>query len=134
MFLERSGNIWTYSVYVIRSAFLTAISGAESAAAISGYEVIEMSGLLEELSKLFVWEKGFPIPGLPESEWRQDAFGNRMRFSDHGDRNSAFGWEIDHIHPTALGGTGDLGNLRPLHYKANAGLGGLFGLFPPSSR
>ena len=30
-----------------------------------------------------------------------------------------YGWEIDHIHPVSLGGTDNLDNLRPLHWKNN---------------
>jgi len=42
-----------------------------------------------------------------------------MRFTDHGDTSSKYGWEIDHIMPTSLGGTDDVGNLQPLHWENN---------------
>lgn len=58
-----------------------------------------------------------------------DAFGNIIRFSHYGDRTSAYGWEIDHIVPVAVGGSGDLTNLRPLHFRQNASFGGLLGGF-----
>jgi hypothetical protein len=36
-------------------------------------------------------------------------------------------WEIDHTHPSALGGPDAIWNLRPLNYLNNARLGGLLG-------
>lgn len=86
-----------------------------------------MNTLSDELNKYFVWGKGTPVFGMAESEWRHDAFGNLLRFSDHGNRASPHGWEIDHITPKAVGGTDELANLRPLHARVNAGLGGLLG-------
>ena len=43
-----------------------------------------------------------------------------MKYSDHGDRNSDHGWEIDHIKPASDGGSDDLINLRPLQWENNA--------------
>jgi hypothetical protein len=34
----------------------------------------------------------------------------------YGDRNSSYGWEVDHINPN---GGDDLSNLRPLQWKNN---------------
>jgi hypothetical protein len=79
----------------------------------------------DEARKLAVWAKGRIIPGYPETVWRHDDFGRVIRWSDYGDRSSEHGWEIDHIHPTSLGGIDHLTNLRPLHCAVNAGLGGL---------
>jgi len=95
-----------------------------------------MNGLLGAISakdrrKIAVWVKGYEIPGYLATEWRRDDFGNTIRFRDYGDRSSEFGWEIDHITPVALGGSDGIMNLRPLHYRANASLGGLLsGLGP----
>jgi hypothetical protein len=77
--------------------------------------------------KLGVWVKGHVIFGYDPVVWRRDDFGNAISYSDYGDRNSKFGWEIDHIIPVGLFGTDDLSNLRPLHCTVNAGLGGLLG-------
>lgn len=90
-----------------------------------------MTGLLsqfmrEEYEKLQIWKKGHQIIGLDPSIWRRDDYGNRIRYSDYGNRQSEFGWEKDHYPiPDALGGSDHISNLRPLHHKVNASLGGL---------
>ncbi|MCF8239512.1 MAG: HNH endonuclease [Saprospiraceae bacterium] len=43
-----------------------------------------------------------------------------MKFTDHGDRTSDYGWEIDHIRAVSNGGNDDLENLQPLHWRNNA--------------
>ncbi|MET3892761.1 hypothetical protein ABIE41_003837 [Bosea sp. OAE506] len=80
--------------------------------------------LIEALKRLNVFGKGRPDPNLDPAVWRRDDFGNLIRRSDYGDRSSPYGWEIDHIRPQALLGSDDLTNLRPLHCRANASLGG----------
>ena len=74
---------------------------------------------------LAVWTKGTPIPGYPSNIWRRDAYGNIMKYSDFGNRASEFGWERDHVVAVALGGTDTINNMRPLHWRANASLGGM---------
>jgi hypothetical protein len=76
-----------------------------------------------------VWAKGHIIPGYAPSEWRRDDFGHLIRYSAYGDRTSPHGWEIDHIRPSALGGGEGIDNLRPLHCKKNASLGGLLATY-----
>ncbi|KDA02582.1 hypothetical protein HOC_10189 [Hyphomonas oceanitis SCH89] len=71
-----------------------------------------------------VWLKGHEIAGYPPHAWRRDDFGYAMRFADYGDRNSDYGWEIDHRIPSALGGPNMLINKRPLHWRNNVQLGG----------
>lgn len=83
-----------------------------------------LGGLPDENRKLAVWAKGRVILGYDAAIWRHDDFGHVIRFADYGDRNSAYGWEIDHIHASALGGSDDISNLRPLHHTANSSLGG----------
>jgi hypothetical protein len=84
-----------------------------------------LGGFPPEHRKLAVWAKGHVIVGYDPAIWRRDDFGHIMKFSEYGDRQSTYGWEIDHIIPNALSGSDDIANLRPLHHKINAGLGGV---------
>lgn len=69
--------------------------------------------------KLVVWKKGQIIPNYDPSIWRRDMCGFAMRYSDHGNTQSEFGWEIDHVRPRALGGQTSFVNLQPLYWKNN---------------
>jgi len=78
----------------------------------------------EEQTKLSVWKKGREVPDKDghhwdPKEWRYDKCGKPIKYSKHGDTNSDVGWEIDHIKPTALGGTDTLNNLQPLQWENN---------------
>ncbi|MFN7825163.1 MAG: HNH endonuclease signature motif containing protein [Pseudobdellovibrionaceae bacterium] len=42
-----------------------------------------------------------------------------MKFSDYGNTESDFGWEIDHINPVSNRGGDDISNLQPLQWKNN---------------
>jgi len=76
-----------------------------------------MSHKLEVLQA--IWEKGVPVSSHDPAKWRKDVCGAWMYWGAYGDRNSVFGWEIDHIIPRSAGGLDDLANLRPLHYENN---------------
>jgi hypothetical protein len=60
-----------------------------------------------------VWEKGDAANFNPKI-WRKDQCGAWISRIRHGDRNSDYEWEIDHINPN---GGDDPSNLRPLQWK-----------------
>lgn len=66
-----------------------------------------------------VWLGGRSKLGHRAEEWRWDICDWPMRFSEYGNTDSEYGWEIDHILPVVLGGTDDLDTLQPLHWKNN---------------
>jgi 5-methylcytosine-specific restriction endonuclease McrA len=66
-----------------------------------------------------VWGKGAVISGYDSSKYRKDQCGAWISRSEYGNRNSKFGWEIDHITPDSQDGDDSLSNLRPLQWKNN---------------
>ena len=79
-------------------------------------EKVKVVKTAEEHETDAVWEKGRIIPGKDPAIWRRDDYDYPIRYGDHGDRDSAFGWEKDHIVPKAEGGSDELDNLRPLNW------------------
>lgn len=73
-------------------------------------------GELEEA----VWTKGRVIVGFDANVWRHDVNGTVIQHDAYGNRQSEYGWEIDHIVPVSQRGSNALSNLRPLHWRANA--------------
>lgn len=61
-----------------------------------------------------VWEKGKSTSD--SSKWRKDVCDALIRYVHYGDRESIYGWEVDHIDPDK----GDqIDNLRPLQWENN---------------
>ena len=63
-----------------------------------------------------VWYKGRIITNNDPNVWRKDQCDAWIMRNQYGNRDSGWGWEIDHINP--FGGY-SLSNLRPLHWKNN---------------
>ena len=72
-----------------------------------------------------VWGKGRIIGTNDPAVYRKDECNAWMYFSHYGNRDSQYGWEIDHIKPVDLGGSDKLSNLRPLQWENNASRGAL---------
>lgn len=66
-----------------------------------------------------VWEKGKTVPNYDSRLVRKDQCDAWIKRYDYGNRDSDYGWEIDHIKPVSQGGTDDLYNLRPLQWQNN---------------
>ena len=66
-----------------------------------------------------VWGKGKVVPNNDPNIWRKDEGGAWIGRRYYGDRNSQYGWEIDHIKSESRGGGDELFNLRPLQWKNN---------------
>lgn len=84
--------------------------------------------ITEEIKRR-IWSKGLIDEKYPSDIVRKDACGAFMLYEKFGDRNSIFGWEIDHIYPASeLRGKEDITddmiddiiNLRPLNWRNNA--------------
>ena len=79
---------------------------------------------------LEVWNKGIIDERYPSDLVRKDACGAYIKFDKFGDRDSIFGWEIDHIYPASLlqervpqALIDNIQNLRPLNWKNNLSKG-----------
>ena len=78
-----------------------------------------------------VWEKATIVSGQDPDVWRQDQCKAWIGRNFYGNRNSEYGWEIDHIYPEKKlqekGVPQDLidniNNLRPLNWKNNQSKG-----------
>jgi len=67
-----------------------------------------------------VWEKGRVVSNNDPNVWRKDQCDAWIKRTEHGNRDSQYGWEIDHIDPD---GGDELSNLRPLQWENNVATG-----------
>lgn len=74
--------------------------------------------ITEEL-KLLVWNKWKIDSDNKPSEWRKDECWAWIWFRFYWDRDSQYGWEIDHISPQSNWWSDNLSNLRPLQWENN---------------
>ena len=81
----------------------------------------------DDALKKKIWERGRIIKGYDKDKFRQDACGAWIIWDNYGDRESPFGWEVDHIYPESkLREKGvdnemidNIVNLRPLNWRNN---------------
>ncbi len=67
-----------------------------------------------------VWGKGRAVSGNDPNRWRKDDCNAWIGREEYGNRDSQYGWEIDHIDPD---GGDDSINLRPLQWENNVAKG-----------
>jgi hypothetical protein len=65
-----------------------------------------------------IWARGRSVRGYDPLEWRKDVCGAWVSGREHGNRQSPYGWEVDHIDGNPENNA--LSNLRPVHWKNNA--------------
>ena len=73
-----------------------------------------------------VWENGVVVDGYDASQVRKDSCGAFIVRSQYKNRNSDYGWEIDHVYPVSKGGGDELVNLRPMQWENNVKKGDSF--------
>lgn len=66
-----------------------------------------------------VWEKATIVAKNDPKVFRKDECGAWIARKQYGNRDSSYGWEIDHITPQSKGGGDQLSNLRPLQWENN---------------
>ncbi|MCP4608754.1 MAG: HNH endonuclease [Planctomycetes bacterium] len=69
-----------------------------------------------------VWDKAKKIRGKDPTLYRKDPYGNAMNYNSYG-KSSKMGWEVDHIKPSARGGSDAIRNLQALNTGMNRSKG-----------
>lgn len=81
-----------------------------------------------------VWQKASKADGLNPDLIRKDCCGALILKTEFGNRNSNFGWEIDHVYPLSQGGDDNIDNLRPMQWENNASKGNDFPVYNSAVR
>ena len=74
-----------------------------------------------------IWGKAVSVSGYDENKYRKDCCGAWIQRDRYCNRDSDFGWEVDHIYPECLLKNkdvdmeliDDLRNLRPMNWRNN---------------
>ena len=64
------------------------------------------------------WENAKTIKGKNPDLYRKDPYGNTIYKPSYG-KQSEMGWEVDHKHPVAKGGSDSPKNLQAMHWQEN---------------
>ena len=66
-----------------------------------------------------VWQRAKIVANNNPDVFRQDYAGAWIRRDQYGQRDTIYGWEIDHCKPISKDGDDSIGNLYPLHWRNN---------------
>ena len=69
--------------------------------------------------RVAAWNRASTVVGYDARIYRKDSAGFWIKWSDYGNRDAEYGWEVDHIHPLSKGGRDALDNVQALHWRAN---------------
>ncbi|RLA48080.1 MAG: HNH endonuclease [Gammaproteobacteria bacterium] len=73
--------------------------------------------------KLAAWNKAKTVGENDSKVWRQDDCDAWIKWSEYGNRDSQYGWEMDHITSQDHGGGDEDSNLRALRWENNVSKG-----------
>lgn len=79
--------------------------------------------MTDEEKKEYCWNHAQIVEGYDKDTIRKDACGAWILKAHYGMRDSAFGWEVDHVFPVIMGGDDFEQNLRAMQWKNNESKG-----------
>jgi len=75
-----------------------------------------------------IWDLATKVDGYDPSIWRKDFAGAWIR-RDQYNQQGKYGWVVDHLIPTSVGGNSSMDNLRALHWQNNQRKGNDYPVF-----